>query len=114
MKNATRTPTSDRTIDMTRLTGNDPNGSVNDEIAPLRLETPVPLRSPPSEGDRPVVAGWPSREMNRRGPTLPRSNCLLHEKHESAITSRDEQGTSTSGIATEKEGGSKLPRNLPL
>ena len=86
----------------------------HDEIAPLRLETPVPLRSPPSEGDRPVVAGWPSREMNRRGPTLPRSNCLLHEKHESAITSRDEQGTSTSGIATEKEGGSKLPRNLPL
>ena len=52
--------------------------------------------------------------MDRRAPTLPRSNGLLHEEHESAVTSRGEQGTSTSGVAATKEGGGKLAGNLPL
>ena len=86
----------------------------HDEITPLRLETPVPLRSSPSEGDRPIVASTPSRELDRRAPTLPRSNGLPYEEHESAVTSRDEQGTSTSDVAAEKEGSGKLPGNLPL
>jgi len=81
---------------------------VHDEVAPLRLEPPVPVRALACVAERPTLAGSPSRGAHRRMLFPPRCRGPLDEEHESRLVRSNKQRTGAGGVAAEDGGGEPL------
>jgi hypothetical protein len=81
---------------------------VDDQVTPLRLEPPVPVRALAGVAERPMLAGTPSREPDRCMLSSPRCGGPLDEEHESRLIRSNEQRTGTGGVSAEDGDGEAL------